>query len=148
MDFDPRDFDDSRDRDRHEDRGGPSLGRGPSSRDDDSEVDSGDGDDARWSERDHDTRDRDDTRDPFTRDLNLPHGPDREIVRDRDQEYTLRGAGGRSTGLAAAQSSGVLPGLVDQHMVEVRQRKQDENKAGVRQTDDRSEERVDHQWSL
>src|SRR6516225_8332052 len=92
MDFDPRDFDDSRDRDRREDRGGPSLGRGPSSRDDDSEVDSGDRDDARWSERDHDAHDRDDTRDAFTRDLNLPHGPDREIVRDRDLEYTLRGS--------------------------------------------------------
>jgi hypothetical protein len=54
MDFDPRDFDDSRDRDRRGDRSGPSLGRGPSSRDDDSEFDAGDRDDARWNERERD----------------------------------------------------------------------------------------------
>jgi hypothetical protein len=31
-------------------------------------------------------------REPFTRDLDLPRGPDRELVHDRDREYTLRGS--------------------------------------------------------
>jgi hypothetical protein len=33
-----------------------------------------------------------DPREPFTRDLDLPRGPDRDLVRDRDREYTLRGS--------------------------------------------------------
>lgn len=96
MDFDPRDFDDSRNRDRHKDRGGPRLGRGPSSHDDDAQLDSGDRDDARRSERDHDSRERDDWRDPFTRHVDLPRGPDREIVRDCHHDYSLRGSESRT----------------------------------------------------
>ena len=51
--------------------------------------------------RDHDLRDRGsagrpDPRDVFMRDLDLPHGADREIVKDRDREYTLRGSETRS----------------------------------------------------
>jgi hypothetical protein len=47
--------------------------------------------------RDYDSRDRDgrdigDPRDAFMRDLDLPRGEDREIVRDRDRRYTLRGS--------------------------------------------------------
>jgi len=55
-------------------------------------------DDARWGsdprERDDDARDRDpvDPRDAFTEHLNLPRGLERELVRDRDREYTLRGS--------------------------------------------------------
>lgn len=67
MDFDPRDFDDARD-------------------------------------RTEDLRDRDgDPRDVFTRELDLPQGREREIVRDRDREYTLRG----STPTSAGSSSGM-----------------------------------------
>jgi DNA-binding MarR family transcriptional regulator len=42
--------------------------------------------------RDTDGRDRHDPRDVFMRDLKLPRGEDREIVRDRDHEYSLRGS--------------------------------------------------------
>jgi uncharacterized membrane protein YgcG len=50
-------------------------------------------DEARWPDRDREPPDRTlDCREPFTRDLDLPRGLDREIVRDRDREYTLRGS--------------------------------------------------------
>src|SRR5688572_25050521 len=111
MDFDPRDYNsrdddclafdrhrggrghssDERDRDddlslpdtpsRDRDDAARELGRGPG---DDSRPSNSDArtqdprDDARWSERDRDPRDA------FTRDLNLPRGREREIVRDRD----------------------------------------------------------------
>jgi len=72
MDFDPRDHD-SRD----EERFGP--------------------------DRDRDARERDvDPRDVFTRDVNLPSGLDREIVRDRDREYTLRGSESRTLATVGA----------------------------------------------
>ena len=51
-------------------------------------------DDPRWGsdprERDDDTRDRDpvDPRDVFVNKLDLPRGLERELVRDRDREYT------------------------------------------------------------
>jgi hypothetical protein len=104
MDFDPRDFD-SRDDDRcvprdvndvldrkADDAG--SLGQGPGSARESDSADRGHDprDDARWLDRD-DARDRSfDAREPFTRDLDLPCGPERELVRDRDREYTLRGS--------------------------------------------------------
>ena len=124
MDFDPRDYD-SRDDDRlafghqrggrgtshddldRDDRGCPrrapiadddarELGRGPG----DSRQSNGDGhdprDDARWPERDRDPRD------VFTRDLDLPRGREREIVRDRDREYTLRGSESRTLATVGA----------------------------------------------
>ena len=69
-------------------------------------------DDPRWGsdprERDDDTRDRDavDPRDVDPRDvfvnvnkLDLPRGLERELVRDRDREYTLRGSESRTLSL-------------------------------------------------
>jgi len=64
-------------------------------------------------ERGHDPRstDRDrergpdrsfDPREPFTRDLNLPRGIEREVVRDRDYEYTLRGSETRTLATVGA----------------------------------------------
>jgi DNA-binding MarR family transcriptional regulator len=57
--------------------------------------------------RDHDSRDRNcrarqDPRDVFMRDLELPRGGDREIVRDRDHEYTLRGSETRTLSTVGA----------------------------------------------
>ena len=57
--------------------------------------------------RDHDSRDRDgrdthDPRDVFMRDLDLPRGADREIVRDRDHEYSLRGSETRTLSTVGA----------------------------------------------
>ena len=66
MDFDPRDFDDPRD-------------------------------------RTEDLRDRDgDPRDVFSRDVDLPRGREREIVHDRDREYTLRGSESRTLATVGA----------------------------------------------
>jgi hypothetical protein len=80
MDFDPRDFDDSRDRN----------------------EDLRDRDDERQPERDADPRERNDPRDVFTKHLNLPRGLKREIVRDRGREYTLRGSETRTLATAGA----------------------------------------------
>jgi hypothetical protein len=117
MDFDPRDFD-SRDDERHANtpsrertsdanqhhRGARtrdsgrdearSLGRGPASNQkasgrNQAQRDRG----SRSRERVLDARERDrEPRDTFSRHLWLPSGPEREIVRDRDREYTLRGS--------------------------------------------------------
>ena len=106
MDFDPRDYDsrdeerftsrdnsshdfdrdddlrlpDDRGRDRDDDA--RELGRGPG----DSRQSNHDGqdsrDDARWPEHERNY----DPREAFTRDLNLPRGHEREIVRDRDRD--------------------------------------------------------------
>ena len=62
-------------------------------------------DDPRWGsdprERDDDARDRDavDPRDVFVNKLDLPRGLERELVRDRDREYTLRGSESRTLSL-------------------------------------------------
>jgi hypothetical protein len=45
--------------------------------------------DSRERERDDDRERTLDSRDVFARDMNLPHGLEREIVRHRDREYTL-----------------------------------------------------------
>jgi hypothetical protein len=104
-----RDRDDPYDRDddwrqpdlRHRDRDGDAqtLGRGPGN---DSRASHSDEhardrrDDARWPERDRDERERAvDPRDAFVRHIHLPRGLEREIVRDRDREYTLRGSESR-----------------------------------------------------
>jgi hypothetical protein len=83
----------SRDRDDDDTR---TLGRGPGSDSRASHTDEHTRDrhhDARWPERDRDHREREvDARNVFTRDLRLPRGLDRELVRDRDREYTLRGS--------------------------------------------------------
>jgi hypothetical protein len=103
MDFDPRDSD-SRDderlspRDFYETRqredAARSMGCGPgNSRDSDNDDRYDSRDDARWPDRERDGRERSlNAREPFTRDLDLPRGPDRELVNDRDREYTLRGS--------------------------------------------------------
>ena len=114
MDFDPRDFDDSRDRNEdvrnrddewrgpshrrdggdsrdRDDDAGPHIGRGPSSHEK-SEADPRDRDDERRPDRERGH----DPRDVFTRNLDLPRGREREIVRDRDREYTLRGSESRT----------------------------------------------------
>ncbi len=96
---DPRDHRDDDWQDRRDDDG-RTLGRGPGSnsgRDDHSEDNpSNRHDESRGLERDRDSRDRGevlDPRDVFSRDLELPCGPDREIIHDaRDREYSLRGS--------------------------------------------------------
>lgn len=50
-------------------------------------------------DRDHD---RDDPRDVFMRDLDLPGGLEREIVRDRDREYTFCGSETRTLSILGA----------------------------------------------
>jgi hypothetical protein len=79
-------------------------GRGPG---DDSRESNGDHrdprDDARWPERDRDVGDRSaDPRGVFTRKLSLPRGHQRELVRDRDREYTLRGSESRTLATVGA----------------------------------------------
>ena len=110
MDFDPRD-DDSRDDDRvasrdvygdrHRDDDARSVGRGPGN-----SRKSGDdhrGNDPRGPDRERVMSGRGfDPREPFTRDLGLPRGPDRELVRDRDREYTLRGSETRTLATVGA----------------------------------------------
>lgn len=121
MDFDPRDSD-SRDDDRFDTRGSKRSSDDDVDRDDDLRLpdirsrdrdendarDLGRGpgdsrqfndehcdlrDDARWPDRDREPPDRTfDPREPFTRDLHLPRGLGREIVRDRGREYPLRGS--------------------------------------------------------
>jgi hypothetical protein len=65
-------------------------------------------DDPRWGndsrERDDDTRDREpiEPRDVFLEKLDLPRGLDREVVRDRDHEYTLRGSESRTLSLVGS----------------------------------------------
>ena len=49
------------------------------------------------------SRERDrETRDTFTRHVHLPRGPERELVRDRDREYTLRGSESRTLATVGA----------------------------------------------
>lgn len=55
--------------------------------------------DSRQHERNGLDRDSD-PREVFTRDLDLPGGLEREIVRDRDREYTLRGSESRTLATA------------------------------------------------
>jgi DNA-binding MarR family transcriptional regulator len=81
-----------------------SLGRGPGNDRQRSDAEGLDRDhDPRWAERDRDTRDRDpEVRDAFTRHVHLPHGLDRELVHDRDREYTLRGSESRTLATVGA----------------------------------------------
>ena len=55
-------------------------------------------------DRDANARDRDpiDPRDAFVDKLHLPAGPDREIVRDRDREYTLRDSESRTLSIVGS----------------------------------------------
>jgi hypothetical protein len=120
MDFDPRDSD-ARDDERftpdreldpvnteHRTRDGndaPSLGRGPGdSRPSSNAEHSRDRSDRTLSP----SRDREppgrtfDARQTFTRDLHLPRGLDRELVRDRGHEYSLRGSETRTLATVGA----------------------------------------------
>jgi DNA-binding PadR family transcriptional regulator len=91
----------TRDRDDGDER---SLGRGPGNDRQGSDAEGRDRDhDPRWNDRDRDTRDRDpEVRDVFTRHVHLPRGPDRELVHDRDREYTLRGSESRTLATVGA----------------------------------------------
>jgi hypothetical protein len=93
----------TRTRDRDDD-GAPTLGCGPGSERQGSDEHGRDGDrDPRWAERDRDPPERDhDPRDTFTRHVRLPRGPERELVRDRDREYTLRGSESRTLATVGA----------------------------------------------
>jgi len=65
-------------------------------------------DDDRHQERHSEPRDRDDdrasydARDVFLRDLDLPRGPERELVHDRDRDYTLDGSESRTLAIVGA----------------------------------------------
>jgi hypothetical protein len=70
-------------------------------------------DDPRWGSdprgRDDEARDRDavdprdaDPRDVFADKLDLPRGPGRELVRDRDREYSLRGSESRTLSIVGS----------------------------------------------
>jgi hypothetical protein len=107
MDFDPRDLD-SRDEDRFApapDRGdnGPGLGRGGGASRESQEDGSSTREHVQAREHERDERPLDnDVRDVFARDLNLPRGADRELVRDRDRDYTLRGSESRTLATVGA----------------------------------------------
>lgn len=112
--YDPRWGDDPRDRDRSRDRhdDGRSLGRGggSASRNDESNHD----EQSRYRYRDADApshdrergeRERDDSTDPrdvFMRDLNLPHGQERDYVFHRGRTYKLRGSETRTLSTVGA----------------------------------------------
>jgi hypothetical protein len=98
-DFDPRDVD-SRERDdgiRDREDQYLSLGRGGAGLTAEPDDDVRNRDDDVRDDRDRDPRDRHDDRaldprDVFARHLDLPDGPDRELVRDRDRDYSLNGS--------------------------------------------------------
>jgi hypothetical protein len=91
----------TRDRDDGDER---SLGRGAGNDRQGSDVEGRYRDrDPRWTDRDRDTRERErEVRDAFTRHLHLPRGRDRELVHDRDREYTLRGSESRTLATVGA----------------------------------------------
>jgi DNA-binding MarR family transcriptional regulator len=99
-DYDPRDHDSRNREDGIHDREDQwlVLGRGPGApetRDDAMQSEPCDRDEDWREARDRDPRDRDDERggldprDVFMRDLDLPDGRERELVHDRDREYSL-----------------------------------------------------------
>src|ERR1041385_543655 len=68
-----------------------------------------DGQGENWRDRDEDTRDRDtdarerhDRRDPFVDGLELPRGPERELVLDGDRRYELNGDDSRTLATVGA----------------------------------------------
>jgi hypothetical protein len=115
MSDDPRWGDDPRDgpddvAPERDDEDALALGRGPGSsgpRDDHAEDNSRQRDDNSGGlERDRRSRDRDqglDPRDVFVHDLDMPRGPDREIVRNaKNREYALRGSETRTLSTVGA----------------------------------------------
>lgn len=91
----------SRDRDDDDTR---SLGRagGGSERQSGDEPAHDRREDARWLEREHVIPRPRERHDVFTRHVDLPRGPEREPVRDRDRVYTLRGCEARSLATVGA----------------------------------------------
>ena len=99
FDFDPRDLE--RDEARDIDMPWIELGRGPGSgREEDDPRDR----DEDGRDRDHDSRERgpDDPRDAFLDGLELPRGPEREIVLDGDRRYELNGEDSRTLATVGA----------------------------------------------
>ena len=94
---------DARTRDRDDDDA-RSLGRGPGNDRQGSDTEGRDRDhDPRWADRDRDDRERDpEVRDAFSRHVHLPRGRERELVHDRDREYTLRGSESRTLATVGA----------------------------------------------
>src|ERR687898_803430 len=73
-------------------------------------------DESRWPDRDREPHDHTfDSRELFTRDLDPPRGLEREIVRDRDREYTLRGSETRTLATVGAFRVVSSRDLSDQH---------------------------------
>lgn len=112
FDLDPRDFDEERpvshgpfgEHARASGDTRPTLGRGPGSADRETERPSRDHViDLR--DRDHDGRARHrdgPSRDVFERHVDLPRGPEREVVHDGRREYTLRGSEARTLATVGA----------------------------------------------
>jgi DNA-binding MarR family transcriptional regulator len=108
-DFDPRDLD-SRERDDgihdREDQW-LTLGRGDGSAIEKTDEDVREREDSRREAREREPRERtddrgDDPRDVFLRDLDLPRGHERELVHDRDRDYTLNGSESRTLATVGA----------------------------------------------
>jgi DNA-binding MarR family transcriptional regulator len=103
-DFDPRDVQERKWDDGIHDREGQwlVLGRDLAERDEPVDPDARERDGDGREERDRAARDRDeepgalDSRDVFLRDLDLPDGRERELVHDRDREYSLNGSDTRA----------------------------------------------------
>lgn len=107
-DFDPRDVGSRERGDGIHDRDGEcvSLGRGSSglAKDGNEGVP---GRDSASQERDREARERPDDRaleprDVLVRELDLPHGHDRELVHDRERDYTLNGSESRTLATVGA----------------------------------------------
>ncbi len=98
FDCDPRDYD-SRDDERHG-SAPPNHGNRGSSDDRDRDDDRRQPD---FRPRDRDGRERDqEPRDAFARHVHLPRGLERELVRHRDREHTLRGSESRTLATVGA----------------------------------------------
>ena len=79
------------------------LGRGPGNDRQGSDEHARHRDDPRSGEREREHRERDrDERNPLTRHLYLPRGLERELVRDRGRDYTLRGSETRTLATVGA----------------------------------------------
>ncbi len=100
---DDHELDDGRARDRGDDDS-RSLGRGGGSDRQSSDEHPRDSrEDSRWPEREREVPERPRERhDEFTRHVDLPRGPEREHIRDRDRVYTLRGSESRNLATVGA----------------------------------------------
>ena len=113
MEFDPRDLDsrlrDDGVRDREDEWLVIERGLGAAAVRDEALDDGVRDRDGDWrEERDREPRDPEhdvgglDPRDVFMRDLDLPRGPERELVHDRDRDYTLNGSESRTLSTVGA----------------------------------------------